>query len=210
MTTEAKASVSSLPVILVYSFDNLSSSESGGNFSIAFTESVISSLSSYRCISVFSSSTSMDAKTKAAKDPLIKQMYNADYVVRGSIQTISDKSRIQMQLTNLDSNKVVWTDKVDFSSDQIFEVQDSIGDKILTHMQINAVAGSEGKSWAAKYGTAERLALFLNAIKEWFKFTPDGYNNHTKIIRQLEEQMGEKTLFYTTRIQLAIASLPTV
>ena len=76
----------------------------------------------------------MDAKTKAAKDPFIKQMYNADYVVRGSIQTISDKSRIQMQLTNLDSNKVVWTDKVDFSSDQIFEVQDSIGDKILTHM----------------------------------------------------------------------------
>ena len=72
MTTEAKASVSSLPVILVYSFDNLSSSESGGNFSIAFTESVISSLSSYRGISVFSSSTSMDAKTKAAKDPLIK------------------------------------------------------------------------------------------------------------------------------------------
>ena len=189
--TDARASVSSLPVILVYPFDNLASSDTGDNFSTAFTESMISSLSRYSGISVLSSSTSVDAKKKAVSDPLIKQMYNADYVVRGSIQTVSDKSRIQMQLTDLKLNKVVWTDKVDFSSGQIFEVQDRIGDKILTHMQINAVAGSEVKSWAAKYGTAERLTLFLNARKEWFKFTPDAYNNHTKIIRKLEEQMGK-------------------
>ena len=58
-------------------------------------------------------------------------------------------------------------------------------------MQINEVAGSEVKSWAAKYENAERLTLFLNARKEWFKFTPDAYNNHTKIIRKLEEQIGE-------------------
>ena len=76
-------------------------------------------------------------------------------------------------------NKVVWSDKVNFSLNQIFEVQDSIGDKILTHLQINAVEGGEVKSWAAKYGTAERLTLFLNSRKEWFKFTPDGYKNHT-------------------------------
>ena len=63
-------------------------------------------------------------------------------------------------------------------------------------MQINEVAGSEVKSWAAKYGNAERLTLFLNARKEWFKFTPDAYNIHTKIIRKLEEQMGETIQSY--------------
>ncbi len=59
-----------------------------------------------------------------------------------------------MQLTDLKLNKV------DFSSNKIFEVQGIIGDKILTHLQINAVGGGEVKSWAAKYGTAERLTLF--------------------------------------------------
>ena len=82
-----------------------------GDLSLAFTESLISSLSRYSRISVLSSSTSMDAKAKDAKDPFIKKMYNADYVVRGSIQTLSDQSRIQMQLTDLELNKVVWTDK---------------------------------------------------------------------------------------------------
>ena len=187
---DSRAAISSLPVILVYPFDDLGTSETKDDLSPAFTESLISSLSRYSRISVLSSSTSMDAKAKDAKDPLIKKMYNADYVVRGSIQTLSDQSRIQMQLTDLELNKVVWTDKVDFSSNQIFEVQDSIGDKILTHLQINAIEGGEVRSWAAKYETAERLTLFLNSRKEWFKFTPDGYKNHTDIVQKLEGQMG--------------------
>ncbi len=188
--TDSKAVASSLPVILVYPFDDLGASATKGDLSLAFTESLISSLSRYSRISVLSGSTSMDAKAKEAKDPFIKKMYNADYVVRGSVQTISDQSRIQMQLTDLKLNKVVWSDKVDFSLNQTFEVQDSIGDKILTHLQINAVEGGEVKSWAAKYGTAERLTLFLNSRKEWFKFTPDGYKNHTDIVHLLEDQMG--------------------
>jgi len=188
--TNSKAVVSSLPVILVYPFDDLGASATTDDLSPAFTESLISSLSRYSRISVLSSSTSMDAKAKEAKDPFIKEKYNADYVVRGSIQTFSDQSRIQMQLSDLKLNKVVWTDKVDFSANQIFEVQDSIGDKILTHLQINAVEGGEVKSWAAKYGTTERLTLFLNSRKEWFKFTPDGYKNHTDIVHLLEDQMG--------------------
>ena len=190
--TNSKAVVSSLPVILVYPFDDLGASATTDDLSPAFTESLISSLSRYSRISVLSSSTSMDAKAKEAKDPFIKEKYNADYVVRGSIQTFSDQSRIQMQLSDLKLNKVVWTDKVDFSANQIFEVQDSIGDKILTHLQINAVEGGEVKSWAAKYGTTERLTLFLNSRKEWFKFTPDGYKNHTDIVHLLEDQMGAR------------------
>ena len=53
-------------------------------------------------------------------------MYNADCVVKGSIQTVSDKSPIQKQLADLKLKKVIWTDKVDSSSTQIFEVQDAL------------------------------------------------------------------------------------
>ena len=184
---------SSSPVMLVYPFENLSSSEEGANLSAAITESMISSLSRYTGISVLSSSTSLDARSKQLSDALIKKFYNANFVVRGSIQTFSNQSRIQMQLADLSLNKVIWTDKVDFAAEDIFEVQDKIGDKILAHLQIEAVAGSEAKSWASKYGTAERLTLFLNSREEWFKFTADAYENHTNIIKKLEEQLGSSS-----------------
>ena len=32
--------------------------------------------------------------------------------------------------------------------------------------------------------------MFLNSREEWFKFTPDGYKNHTDIVHLLEDQMG--------------------
>jgi len=184
---------SSLPTMLVYPFENLTSSDDGANLSTAITESMISSLSRYNGLSVLSSSTSNEAKTKGLTDLSIQQLYNADFIIRGSIQSVLNQSRIQMQLTDLSLNKVVWTDTVNFAPNEIFEVQDRIGDEILAHLQINAVAGSEAKSWAAKYGNTERLTLFLNSRDEWFKFTPDAYENHSNIIEQLEEQLGENS-----------------
>jgi adenylate cyclase len=184
---------SSLPTMLVYPFVNLTSSDEGANLSAAITESMISSLSRYNGLSVLSSSTSNEAKTKGLTDLSIQQLYNADFIIRGSIQSVLNQSRIQMQLTDLSLNKVVWTDTVNFAPEEIFEVQDRIGDEILAHLQINAVAGSEAKSWAAKYGNTERLTLFLNSRDEWFKFTPDAYLNHSNIIKQLEEQLGENS-----------------
>ena len=185
--------LSSSPVILVYPFKNLSASASGENLTTAITESMIASLSRYEGISVLSSSASSEAKSNDLSDTTIKDRYNAQFVVRGSIQTVSDKSRINLQLSDLSLKKVVWTDNISFSADEIFEVQDKIGDDILTHLQITAVAGSEVKSWAAKYGNAERLTLHLNARKEWAKFSVEGYENHTAIVSQLEQEMGENS-----------------
>ena len=78
----------------------------------------------------------MEAKTKSLPDSAIKKLCNADFVIRGSVQSIRNLSRIQMQLTDLSLNKVVWTDKVDFAPQEIFAVQEKIGDKILAHLQI--------------------------------------------------------------------------
>ena len=115
--------LSSSPVILVYPFENLSASASGENLTTAITESMIASLSRYEGISVLSSSASSEAKSNDLSDTTIKDRYNAQFVVRGSIQTVSDKSRINLQLSDLALNKVVWTDKISFSADEIFEVQ---------------------------------------------------------------------------------------
>ena len=79
---------SSSPVMLVYPFENLSSSEEAGNFSEAVTESMISSLSRYKGISVLSSSTSSDAKSKQLSDANIKKFYKSN---QGASDTFMDQ-----------------------------------------------------------------------------------------------------------------------
>ena len=184
---------SSLPVILVYPFKNLSTSAEGENFSAAITESMIASLSQFVGISVLSSSTSIDAKETELSDSEIKERYKANYIVRGSIQSFGNQSRVNLELTDLALNKVVWSDKATFSQDDIFKVQDEIGDKILTYLQISAVTGAQGQTWASKFGNLQRLTKVLNGRNEWRKGTIDGYNKFMTILEELESEMGENS-----------------
>ena len=157
----------SIPTILVYPFEDLSNTENTKGISPALTESMISSLSKYIGIRVLSRTTSQHAKNN---DYSIKQFideYNADYVIKGSIQTILNQSRINLQLVDLKQNKVVWSDKEEFDLKDIFKVQDNIGNKILKHLQIKVVTGSTGDLYSKRLKNIENLTLVLNSRAEW-------------------------------------------
>ena len=134
----------SIPTILVYPFEDLSNTENTKGISPALTESMISSLSKYIGIRVLSRTTSQHAKNNNYSIKQFIDEYNADYVIKGSIQTILNQSRINLQLVDLKQNKVVWSDKEEFDLKDIFKVQDNIGNKILKHLQIKVVTGSTG------------------------------------------------------------------
>ena len=57
------------------------------------------------------------------------------------------KSWINLQLTDFILKRVVWADNISFLSDEIFEVQDKIGEDVITDFLVTAVAGSEVKVW---------------------------------------------------------------
>ncbi len=188
---EGQISTSSLPTVLVFPVSMMSDSTSTNAFGPAITESMISSLSKFVGISIMSSSTSFHAEKKEYSDEDIRENYQADYVIRGSIQTFGDASRINITLADLIDQKIVWSDKIDFDISEIFKVQDQISNNLLTHLQIDAVTGTNVRSWAAELGSLERLTRFLNSRDEWRKFNPEGYKNSVAITDDLALELGE-------------------
>ena len=188
---EGKILTSSLPTVLVFPVSMLSDSPSTNTFGPAITESMISSLSKFVGISIMSSSTSFHAEKMEYSDQEIRENYQADYVIRGSIQTFDDASRITITLADLKDQKIVWSDKIDFNISEIFKVQDQISNNLLTHLQIDAVTGINARSWAADLGSLDRLTKFLNSRDEWRKFTPEGYKNAVAITNDLASELGE-------------------
>ena len=183
----------SIPTILVYPFEDLSNTENTKGISPALTESMISSLSKYIGIRVLSRTTSQHAKNN---DYSIKQFideYNADYVIKGSMQTILNQSRINLQLVDLKQNKVVWSDKEEFDLKDIFKVQDNIGNKILKHLQIKVVTGSTGDLYSKRLKNIENLTLVLNSRAEWRKYTIDGHKKYVEYQEQLRKNLGPKS-----------------
>ena len=168
-----------LPIILVKPLKNIGGDDT--SISNAITESMISSLSRYKGITVLSSSTSFGILKKQLLDEEIKENFNVSYIFQGSIQSFGENSRLIIELNDLSKNKVVWSDKIDFKLDDIFKIQDEIGNKVLGELQINAVMGQYAKKLKSEFDTFDQYLLYTNFHSLWNKFTRENFENMIEI-----------------------------
>jgi len=189
---EKKVARDNLPIILVKPFKNLGSEDT--SVSNAITESLISSLSRYKMLSVLSSSTSFHILETNMPDNEIAEKFGVKHAIQGSVQSFGKNTRLTVELNDLSKSKVVWSDKVDFLLDDIFKVQDEIGNKILGQLQITAVGGQEEKKWMSEFETFEQYQLFLNYETEWSKYTKEGYDNTLEILDKLKSLNTKKNV----------------
>jgi tetratricopeptide (TPR) repeat protein len=127
-------------------------------------------------------------------DNEIAEKFGVKHAIQGSVQSFGKNTRLTIELNDLSKSKVVWSDKVDFLLDDIFKVQDEIGNKILGQLQITAVGGQEEKKWMSQFETFEQYLLFLNYETEWSKFTKEGYENTLEILEKLKSLNTNKNV----------------
>ena len=187
--SKTTAQISSLNTILVYPFKNNSSTDAKDNLSEALTESMIGSLSKYKGIKILSSSTSFYAKENNLDSTEISEELGVNYIVRGSIQTFGNESRINLELNDAKKDTVVWSNNIDFEISDIFKAQDKMGNEILNYLQVDLVTGH--RTYAETLGTIENLTMSLNARNEWRKFTLEGNEKFNQLIDELAERIGD-------------------
>ena len=78
----------SLPLVLIEPFKTSNNDEISDDISFGLTESLITSLSNYKGIDIFSSKTSTHVGKNNYTDEFLREKYKVDFIVRGSIQTI--------------------------------------------------------------------------------------------------------------------------
>ena len=187
---------SSIPMVLVKPIRNLAASEGNGAIGIGLTESMISILSKYNGLEILSSNTSFHIGENNFTNLQLHEEYNVDYTVEGTLQVMGTASRLTMGLNDLEKDKVIWSDNFDFSLDDIFQIQDQIGNKILSTLQIDAVGGSQAISWAEELGDLETVTIALNWRSEWRTFTESGYKNSERLLSVLEEKIPDTGAFH--------------
>jgi len=194
--TKKNAQKSSIPMVLVRPIRNLAVSEGNDAIGIGLTESMISILSKYNGLEILSSNTSFHIGENNFTDLQLFKEYNVDYTVEGTLQVMGTASRLTVGLNDLEKDKIIWSDNFDFSLDDIFQIQDKIGNKILSTLQIDAVGGSQAISWAEELNDLETFTTALNWRSEWRKFSPSGYKNSERILSVLEEKIPNTGAFH--------------
>ena len=102
-------------------------------------------------------------------------------------------ARINLELTDLNSQEVVWSKKKDFTKNDIFRVQDEVSEVILGELLINAVQGnsSNAMKWTEAFDSMEDHTQLLNFRLEWRKWTPESHFKGQKILDQLVMNMNK-------------------
>ena len=161
------------PMILIMPFENRSGNKSDDQLSSGMTDIIISSLASYPRLLVQSSSTSNFIRKKGLSDIEIKNEYYVNYILRGYNQVSGDKIRTTVELSDIVKNKIVWTEKYDFKLKDIFEIQDTISEKVLEKLQIKLTLGTSFDDNRRYFKDPKNWQRFLKANSLWLSMSKE-------------------------------------
>lgn len=120
-----------LPSIAILPFGSLTAEPNDSYFAEGFIEDIISSLSNLQDLLVVSRGSTMAFRRRAI-DPLeVGEKLGVQYFVSGRVRRAGPKVRLWIELVDVATGAILWTEKYDFGINKIFELQDEIAIKIV-------------------------------------------------------------------------------
>lgn len=119
------------PKVGLIPFENLNDDSDGAFLVDGIVEDLITELSMIKEISVATRKTCFGFRNKDYTTEAFKEEWGFDYVVSGSIRSSNDKLRISVELSDMDNDEVIWSNKYDKFKTDIFSLQDEIVTQII-------------------------------------------------------------------------------
>lgn len=118
--------------IAVLPLANLSGDPAQEFFSDGLTEDIITELTRWRLLAVRSRSATFGFRGAAVDIAQVARELNVRYVVAGSVRRLGESVRIQVQLIDVPCGHHVWAEKFDRRADEIFAIQDTVVQTIVS------------------------------------------------------------------------------
>jgi class 3 adenylate cyclase/TolB-like protein len=125
--------------ILIMDFENLTKDENNGFLVTGITTSIRSVLNNTESVKVPPSSTTNFIAKNKYDNTQIYEKYGFDFILRGNVQGAGRKTRIAVEMTDLNKESIVFSDIYDFDETKdIFDLQDEIALSILQANRITS------------------------------------------------------------------------
>lgn len=128
-----------LPSIAVLPFTNLTSGPSDDYFAEGFVEDIVASLSNLPELLVVSRSSTIEFHRRAIDPALVSEKLGVRYRLSGSVRRAGIRIRLSVELMDIATESIIWAEKYDARTEDVFAVQDEIAlnivAKIATYVQ---------------------------------------------------------------------------
>lgn len=172
------------PTIAVLPFANIGNDAKQEFFSDGITNDLITDLSRFSSLFVIAANSTFTYKGKAVKIQEIARDLGVRYVVEGSVQKSSSKTRINAQLIDATTGLHIWADRYDRENDDLFELQNELVKNIVSNLAVKVDVSERERALRKETNNLGAYDFFLRAIAEFDKGTKESYAKSKKFLNQ--------------------------
>ena len=130
------AGINDRPSVAVLPFINFSSDAEGEYFADGMTDDLITDLSRLSGLRVIARNSVFVYKGRDVPVHVIGEELGVDHVLEGSVRRQGNRLRINAQLIYCPSGEHLWADRFDREVEDVFQVQDEVGRRIVNALSI--------------------------------------------------------------------------
>jgi adenylate cyclase len=150
-----QASVAVLPL------DNLSSDPRNGHLCDGFTGDIITNLSRFRDLLVIARHSAFLFKNRDVAPSQIAGQLGVRYLMTGGLQRSGRKLRLRVQLTEAETDRVIWSDRYAGNLGDLFAFQDDVTATIAARLAIQISAAEQRRLLAEHLPDLRAYGLIL-------------------------------------------------
>jgi eukaryotic-like serine/threonine-protein kinase len=164
VTGREKKSLAVLP------FKNLSNDAASSFYEFSLADAVITELARIRSLVVRPSSVMSKYQGQAADPADVGRELNVDAVLSAGFIHAGERFRVNAQLLDVRSNEIIWSDRIDASSDDVIGVQDEITQRIVDGLRLELSPDEQAGLAQSKTVNAEAYEEYLRGRDRFARF----------------------------------------
>ncbi|MEP7234296.1 MAG: TIR domain-containing protein [Ignavibacteriota bacterium] len=162
--------------LIILPFEDLSPAKDNQWFADGLAGEMIEAFSRIKSLRILDRKSSMDLRGVKQTSKEIAKLFDTRFIVEGTIAKIGERIKISASLLDTETNEHLWQDSYKGVMDDIFELQESVAEQIVTGLKLHLT--KEEKSLLAERGTenTEAYELYLKSIEYFDRKNRDGFH----------------------------------
>lgn len=179
------------PSIAVLPFDNMSGDPEQECFADGMTEDLITDLSKISGLFVVARNSSFVFKGRPVDVREVARQLGVRYVLEGSVRKAGSRVRINAQLIDALSGGHLWAERVDGSIENVFELQDEVGAKVVAALAVRLHGDEKERLQQVHTHNLAAYELFVRAKATPYPPVPDRINAAREMFEAVIERDPE-------------------
>ena len=163
---------STRPSLVVLPFDNLSGEADQAYFADAVVEEITATLARIKDFFVIARNSAFAYKGRALDVRQIGKELGVRYVVEGSVRRVGERVRITAQLVETETGNHIWSDKVNGTVNELFDMQDNMAALVASAIQPSIRQAEIDRAMSKRTETLAAYDLVMQAMPHLWAHQP--------------------------------------